>query len=154
LDITPLSVAVELASFDTIKLLFDHGGTIKHGQLLHYAARRKASDRLEVIDFLLANGAAINNIMYQNSSNSYAYCKAFGLGTPLHEAADIGAIDVVQLFLARGADPLIRDSSGKLALERAEYGGHTMVADLLRPLSAPSLLPSLASGEGHKIGIA
>ncbi|KAH0551572.1 hypothetical protein GP486_007210 [Trichoglossum hirsutum] len=131
LDITPLTIAVAQASFDIIKLLFNHGGTIEHGQLLHAAAARKASDRLDVIAFLLEKGADVNQIMYQNHLASYLYCKAFGLGTPLHEAARVGAYDVVQMLLEEGANPLITDSRGKLALQRAEYRGYTHIINVV-----------------------
>jgi hypothetical protein len=55
-----------LAPFTAIKLLFDHGGSTQHGQLLHYAICRDGADRLEVLDFLRDRGAPINDIMYQN----------------------------------------------------------------------------------------
>jgi hypothetical protein len=41
-----------------------------------------------------------------------------------------------------------------LAVERAEYGGYTTVAELLRPLLVPPFLPSHASSEGHQVGVA
>ncbi|KAI9768464.1 MAG: hypothetical protein M1840_004873 [Geoglossum simile] len=139
IDLTPLSFAVLHASIDIIKLLFDNGGTIRHGQLLNHAVRRRAPDRLDIINLLLDMGSDVNHIMYRNHLPSYLYHRAFGLGTALHEAADIGAYDVVQALLEKGADPLIEDSTGKLALRRAEYYGHIHIAELLRPLSIPPL---------------
>jgi hypothetical protein len=52
------------------QLLFDHGGTPRQGQLLHYyAAAREVSDRVEVLEFLLTRGAApLNDVMYQDRS--------------------------------------------------------------------------------------
>ncbi|KAI9855632.1 MAG: hypothetical protein M1813_009678 [Trichoglossum hirsutum] len=136
MDITPLSFAVVQASLDTIKLLFDYGGTIADGELLHHAARRQTSDREDVINFLLKMGASVNYVLYPNS---YLYRKAFNFGTPLHGAAKVGSYDVVEMFLRKGADPLIRDPRGKIALQYAEYYGYTRVAELLRPLSYPPL---------------
>lgn len=126
------------ASFSTIKLLFDRGGTIQHGQLLHYAVARDASDCLEVIDFLLDKGAPINDVMYQNRLKDYYHWRRFGLGTPLHYAADIGKRHVVEHLLRRGADPLIKDARGKMAIQRAEEHRNSDVVELLRPLSTPS----------------
>src|SRR5438876_40828 len=62
LDFTPLSVAVEKAPFKIIKLLFHYGGSINCGQLLHYAIRRDAPDRLEVLEFILNKGPPINHV--------------------------------------------------------------------------------------------
>lgn len=141
LDLTPLSFAVVRASFKTIKLLFKHGGSTQHGQLLHHAVLRESSDCLEVIDFLLDHGAPINNVMYQSHLSSYMMMKAFGLGTPLHKAADIGRLDIVKHLIERGADPLIPDARRKLAIELAEGSGHHKVVEYLRPLSSAPSVP-------------
>jgi hypothetical protein len=66
MDCTPLSIGVRRASFSTIKMLFDRGGSIQHGQLLQYAVNRDEPDHLEVIDFLAEKGAAINDVIYQH----------------------------------------------------------------------------------------
>ena len=66
LDLTQLSVAGYGAPFAMIKLLFDHGGSIQHGQLLHYAVRRNHTDRLEVLGFIINKDAPNNNVMYQD----------------------------------------------------------------------------------------
>ncbi|KAF7131024.1 hypothetical protein CNMCM5793_003959 [Aspergillus hiratsukae] len=113
LDLTPLSVAVQLAPFTIIKLLFEHGGSIKHGQLLHYAVRRDRDDYLYVLAFLLDKGPRVNQVMYDNHPVSYEHQKPFGIGTPLHEAAAMGKMDVVDLLISRGADPSVRDARGR-----------------------------------------
>ncbi len=136
LDLTPLSIAVCEAPFAIIMLLFDHGGSIEYGQLLHYAVRRDSNDRIEVLDFILTKGASVNDLMYQNHPGCFLHQERFGIGTPLHEAAEEGKLDVVQFLLARGASPLIRDARGKLAIERAKCHGHTAVVDHLRSLSS------------------
>lgn len=138
IDCTPLSIAVSRALFSIIKLLFDHGGSVQHGQLIQYAVKRKASDYLEVIDFFLDKGAPINEIMYQNRLKDCFQFRAFGLGTHLHRAADMGRLDVAEHLLKKGADPLVKDARGKMAIERAEEEGHSEVVELLRPLSIPS----------------
>lgn len=138
LDFTPLSVAVFEAPFAIIKLLFDRGGSTKHGQLLHYAVRRNHADRVEVLKFIISKGVSINDLMYQNRLDCYEQLKYFGIGTPLHEAAEQGKQDVVELLLAEGADPLIKDAKGELAIERAQRAGRSAVVKQLLPLSSPS----------------
>lgn len=111
-------------------------------------------DRLELIDFLLTRGTPVNDIMYQNRLTNYYQQRAFGLGTRLHRAAEIGKLDVVELLVRRGADSLIRDARGKLAVERAERNGHDEIAALLRPLSALAFTPRLDFTDGRQIGVA
>lgn len=83
IDYTTLSVAIERGSSPTIKLLFDHGGSIRCGQLLQYAAERKAPEYLEVIDFLLDKGAQISDIMYKTTSpKDYFQLEAFAWAHP------------------------------------------------------------------------
>ena len=135
LDITSLSIAVRDASFEIIQILFDHGGSIAHGQLLHFAAIRRFPDRLDVLNYLLNEGAPVNSLMYENDADSYEQEKFSGLGTALHSAASAGYLDMVDMLLSRGADPSIKNSRGKLAVEEAEYYGWNEVTDRLRPLS-------------------
>jgi ankyrin repeat protein len=138
IDCTPLSLAICSATFPVIKMLFDRGGSVEHGQLIQYAAMRDEPDYHEIMDFLLDKGAPTDEVMYQNRLKDYFQLRAFGLGTPLHAAASEGKLDVVEHLLRRGADPLIKDARGKLAIERAERKGHNEVVELLRPLSTPS----------------
>ncbi len=144
-------MAVLSASFAMIKLLFDHGRSIKYGQLLHYAVRRNTPDRLEVLEFILNKGPPINNVMYQNRLDCYFHQMAFGTETPLHEAAGLGKLDMVESLLARGADPLIKDARGKLAIEQAESHGHTAVIKILRLLSVPSSIPRHNFTDGRQV---
>lgn len=141
LDITTLSYAVMRVPFKMIKLLFHHGGSTRHGQLLHYAIYRKEPDCLEVLDFLLDHGAPINDITYQQRVEHYLMQMNFGLGTPLHKAAKSGRLDVVKHLVTRGADPLIPDARRKTALDIAEWYEHSEVVEYLRPLSVPSAVP-------------
>lgn len=67
---TPVSVAMCRATFDTIQLLIERGGpgTFRCGHLLWYAALRRLPDRLEVMEYLLRNGAAadVTSLRYEN----------------------------------------------------------------------------------------
>ena len=139
-DCTPLSFAVRHASFSAILALFNREGAIQHGQLLHHAAQRELSDRFEVLTFLLEKGGSesINKIMYQDSLEEYLQNMYAGIGTPLQLAAGEGLLDLVKLLVDKGADPLIKDPRGKLAIDWALERTHADVADFLRPLSTPS----------------
>lgn len=130
LAITPLSIAVRDAPFEIIQLFFDHGGSVKQGQLLNFAAKRLLPDRLDVLDFLLDKRAPINQRIFDDDRDSYNQEYLSGMGTPLHSAARVGHLDIVIRLISRGADPLIKDSYGKIAIEEAEY-----VVNHLRSLS-------------------
>lgn len=142
LDITPLFAAVQYAPMSVIELLFEHGGSIAFGQLLNYAAWRELDDRVDVVTFLIAQGAPINNIMYQNRLDCYRQREAFALGMALHDRAAIGGIDVVKTLVDAGAELRIKDSRGETPLQRAERNNHFDVIQYLQPLverSAPPL---------------
>ena len=59
------------------------------------------------------------------------------LWTPLHKAASMGSLDIVQILLDNGADLSPKDKWGKTALEQAEAEGHEEVAALIRENSSP-----------------
>lgn len=73
--------------------------------------------------------------MFQDDVEMFEMERYSGLGTPLHSAAGSGHLDMVELLLQRGADPLIKNSMGLLPIEVAEYHGRSAVTALLRPLS-------------------
>jgi len=135
-DITPLSYAVRDAPVPTIQKLFDRGGSIHAGQLLHFAVYRKAPDVLEVLSFLLDKGAPINDVMYQNDEMSYKMEVYEQKGTALHSAAMQGRLDLVQFLIANGAHPAIRDAYGLTPLQWAEKEGALSVVTYLRPVVA------------------
>lgn len=148
LDITPLSYAVQSAPFDIIELLFENGGSIEKGQLLHHAVNRTKPDCLEVVQMLLDKGSPINSIQYQNHHDSYEHFKWFGLGTPLYDVANKGHLEMAALLLKNGADPLIPHSGSWLPINAAEHNGHTAMVELLRPYS----VSSAAEPEHPKLG--
>jgi len=93
------------APLETINALFEQGGANPLcGQLLHYAVLRDTSDALEVVRKIVEKGAPINEIKYEKEPETYIERKPFGLGTPLHRAAEFGKKDVVEYLLKMGAD--------------------------------------------------
>jgi ankyrin repeat protein len=138
LDLTPLSIAVLNSPFHIIELLFHHGGSIERGQLLHYAVRRDASDRLRVLEYICDKCSPIDHVMYQTRLACHEHQKALGIGSPLHGTAGLGRLDVVESLLAKGADPWIKDTRGQSTVESAERHGYTAVARRLRSACIPS----------------
>ncbi|KAL8870086.1 MAG: hypothetical protein Q9174_003784 [Haloplaca sp. 1 TL-2023] len=131
-DVTPLSIAVCDAPFETIKLLFDHGGTTKHGHLLHYAIYRELPDRLEVFKWIFEKGGfRLNDIMYQNDPYAFIQNEFANLCTPLHSAARRGYLEIVEILLKNGADPGVKSSLGYLPIMDALANGFHEVADRL-----------------------
>lgn len=145
MGVTPISKAVIHASMDIIEMLFIHGGpqSIDHGQLLHHAMYSETSDRLRVLEYLFTKGALrnINQHKYHDRPDLFEEENLiFGCGTPLHEAARLGKQDVVAFLVAHGADPLIRDGKGLLAIDRALQAGQGEVVEYLSSLSSRSML--------------
>lgn len=132
MDKTPLSAAVQYAPLSIVEMLFANGGNIEQGQLIHSAVSRKLDDRKTMVEYLVRKGASVNAVEYQNRPETYLMREAFGLGTPLHDAAAVGDEDAVRILLSHGARTDIKDSLGFLAAERAERNGHGSVALYLR----------------------
>ncbi|KFY36697.1 hypothetical protein V495_07671 [Pseudogymnoascus sp. VKM F-4514 (FW-929)] len=138
-DYTPLSVAMVKASFATIKLLFDRGGSVEHGQLLHHVAVRQKPDRIKILNFILKKGApGMNRLLHQHRHANYLSLESAGLDTPLGMAARVGALDIAQHLLKHGADPTIRNSLGDLPIDTAEYHNNLDMVALLSEYSATS----------------
>ena len=108
-----------LRTVPTIETLFRYGGFIEHGRLLHRAVRRALTDRVQVVTYILDMSLPINDIMDQHRPYSYSLQEDFDIKTALHGAAELGYLDLVELSLARGADPLAKDAKGELAIKRA-----------------------------------
>ncbi|KAJ9400282.1 hypothetical protein DTO282F9_2750 [Paecilomyces variotii] len=138
-DYTPLSCAVQHASFEAIQLLFQHGGSIEHGQLLHYASLRSHPDNLEVLKYIYDknpnfNAAIINKLLDENSPRDFAHNYRAGLGTPLHFVALQGSLECVRFLVEKGANPWIQDPYRKTALSIAIYANHEPVIRFLKSL--------------------
>ena len=154
----PLCVFISVnAPQNMIELLLDHGAdvNINSGEPLELALSNKNAVKIELIQLLLDRGADINlstplitalmnekvtsevielllvhgtNINEKSSDNGY---------TPLHFAARYSVSSgIVELLLDRGADPKVKDNSGKLAVDYARENRHLTGSTLRRLVKA------------------
>lgn len=117
------------ASLPIVKLLYALGAS--HRDVLQSAAESNAEGRLQVMEYLLNDGADINEVKWKHHQKSYENFGALELGTALHYAAKNGYVDKVELLLRRGARVDVLDSTRKTALELArEYLQYDTIAVL------------------------
>ncbi|KAG6836358.1 hypothetical protein H0H93_008859 [Arthromyces matolae] len=120
-----LERAVSRNNLENAKLLISGGAHVKGSYALVIAARKGLT---AMISLLLGSGAGINEIP-PNRYNVSPW-----QGTPLHEAAQEGHLEAVQLLLDHGADPTLKDTDGKAALELARASDHVSVVEVLEAL--------------------
>jgi ankyrin repeat protein len=128
-------------------------------EAVSWAAR---ADAVEAITWLAGRGADVNADVYRGTPLAWAAAKGrvravrrlleLGAGvdvrgtfggpghgsgtTALHHAAEGGHVEVIEVLLAAGADPSIRDDlHGGTPAGWAEHSGQTAAAELLRQLS-------------------
>ncbi|KAL2849604.1 hypothetical protein BJY01DRAFT_142771 [Aspergillus pseudoustus] len=77
---------------------------------------------------LLQRGLLINKKLYEDHPDSYNQCFWSGCGTALHDAANLGRLDVVRYLLDHGADPTIRDAIGRTPCDWAVKYRHLEIA--------------------------
>lgn len=94
-----------------------------------------------MLEFILSKGSqGMNSLLHQHRPYNFAMLKGFGLGTLLHAAAEEGLLGTVQYLLSHGADPRVKNSRGRLAIERAEYKNHS---DIVVALSREHFLKAV-----------
>ncbi|KAG6836356.1 hypothetical protein H0H93_008857 [Arthromyces matolae] len=118
----PLERAVSCNDLECAKLLISAGARVKGSYALVIAAQKGFT---AMINLLLGNGADINEIPPDKYDGSPWQ------GTPLQEAAKEGAIEAVQFLLDHGADPTLKDTHGKTALELSQASGHLLIVEIL-----------------------
>jgi len=127
-DETPLMFAADVGNLTVVKLLLDHGASVKISvgggwTALHSATfgmnRRPGAQPLPITKLLLDHGAAIDAIA------------EYG-GTPLMCAASVGDYDIVKLLLDRGAAVNIQEQTyGDTALMDATSAKSLPIVKLL-----------------------
>ena len=123
---------------------------MQYGQLLHYAVRRNLPDQADVLDFILSKKPHVEHVMYQEHPQSYFRQRMFGLGTLLHEAAEQGKLDMASKLLESGCHPLIRDSCGKIPLQRAQTMKQDSMVAYLGPITESAEWPDHQFTEGKE----
>ena len=121
----PLGLASFFDHEPVVRLLLERGARVDAASAngmrvmpLHSAA---AARSVPIARLLLADGAPVNARQGQGE-----------LGfTPLMEAAFNGQRDMVEVLLAHGADPSLRDDKGATAADHARNNGHGTLADRL-----------------------
>jgi len=90
---------------------------------------------MEVIRYLLDNGAPVNALHHQDQPKATAMYDQFGRGhqTALHVAARAGAVNMVSLLLELGANPGINDTMGGTVVEFARKTNNSRINALLDP---------------------
>lgn len=111
LAFTPLQVAARTADLAALRWLLANGAEVDAGEntALWFACQSSApaEERIPAAEMLLQAGAAPNR-RCENGS------------TPLHFGAWRGPLAMVQLLLAHGADPTLRDEGGESASDYAQ----------------------------------
>lgn len=132
-DASPLGLACgtwQTRSVELCTILLQHGASLLHSGVLAAAAAK--TGRIEVVSWLLEQGADVNDII-TNAALITHPCK----GNPwpaLHAAIESGHLDVVRLLLDRGADPELLDGKGRTAYAVAKAGGDEQMVSLLERL--------------------
>ncbi|KAL8919693.1 MAG: hypothetical protein Q9208_006646 [Pyrenodesmia sp. 3 TL-2023] len=127
---SPMHRAAMLSSLSVIKLLRKHGGSVNHG-VFQAAASSIERGRIEVLEFLLDEGALIDEVEYEWDPEIFKKNWARVFGTALHHAAKGGNEEVVDFLLLNGARQDIKDSKGKTPVEYAREKGHDKIAAIL-----------------------
>lgn len=124
------SRAIELgacsASIPTLEALLNAGAELTGRSALSNAAGKGRSD---IVAYLLDRGAGINEIPDNTDINNHR--REYGLKNALCEAAWKGQPTVMELLLRRGADPSVKDSKGRTAMELAQLQGNGACVGIL-----------------------
>lgn len=119
---TPIIAAIENANLETLILLIQRGADVNLGELKGPSFLQSAIvlGSIEHVNVLLKAGADVN------------YIHPIDGGTPLIDAASIGVPEIIRLLIESGADPRVKDKTGKTALDYSIEGGFKEAEIMLR----------------------
>ena len=126
---TPLSRAAIAGSVRLLQLFLSFGGDVRRGQVLHWAIERQ-QECCEVVTMLLQQDAPSNILEFDGIFPVWTVLQH--LGTPLHKAVRLNKLDVVDQLLKYGADPDMKDTSGRTARDIATELGRAGVISLIQ----------------------
>lgn len=129
LYMTPLMQACAISPLHIVKLLHAHSTSMHNA--LQCAAEANTENRLEVMAFLLDNGAEIDAVKWKHHPFSYQSFEWAFLGSALHYAVTRGFEDRVKLLLSRGANINVLNSVGQDVKEVAKESGKLEILELL-----------------------
>lgn len=121
---------------EVIEIMIQHGGRVHPSNALPSAAKTSLPNRTDVLAYLLDHGTSVNVLEFEYDQDLFSLHWMRAFGTALHHAAKRGNDELVKFLLGRGADPSLKDSVGKTALEYAEEKGLSTTIALLENFSA------------------
>ncbi|KAE9983488.1 hypothetical protein BLS_004261 [Venturia inaequalis] len=122
-----VAVAIEEGKgVDVLEVLREAGAKVGENGLLAMAV---GEGRMDVVEWLLDCGADVDEDVQMSALVPH------DKGTALHVVAETDRVDVLRLLLGRGASSGIRDSDGKLALDKAREAGQAEMVAVLSSLS-------------------
>lgn len=132
----PLDTAASGCYLGSVKLLLEHGAKLDDSNALHAVAGSREDDSacIEMMAYLLDQGADINALEHQGNPEYRERRKGQAFGTALHRAAQKGKKERVRFLLERGADPSALNSQGIDVAGWVTENDEEGVADLLNNL--------------------
>lgn len=121
---TPLTFAVVYASMDIVQLLVAHGARADRGRLLASMCASRMPGRLEMIQYLVDQGAPVNDSEIFSISNASP-------DTPLYRAVRHDRPAFAAILLSFGADRRLKNHRGKTPLDLARKLKLTRMIELL-----------------------
>lgn len=141
-EFTPALLAMYTAPIETVEYLLQRGADPHYGELLQWAVIRNKPNGLDIVRQLIEKVAPIDEMKYANDPDSYYQRHPFGVGTPLHRAAEDGKVVIVKYLLEMGADPLKLDSKERTPRYWAEKNGNAAEVVQILKEAERSLRPS------------